>query len=172
MTLRVLSANGIAGVPYLFSSSFVALSAHTGTTNETTFWTIPVPAGLMGTNGILRISAYFGAVTSSGNVKTIRFRMGASGAGLSGSIMATSLSITTNTQIMVDAIIANRNSAASQFNYSQGQRATDQLLTAASHVATTRDTATLQDIVITGQLATGGETMTPEGYMIELIRAS
>lgn len=157
-------------VPLVLARSFAGLSAHTGTTNETVLWTYAMPAGLMGANGILRIKAFFSSITNSANTKTFRVRMGAAGNGLAGSIMAATGALTTLTQAMLAAEIANRNAANSQYCLSFSQRVTDQLLTGNSVTTATRDTATAQDIVITAQLASGAETVTPDGYLIELVR--
>jgi hypothetical protein len=145
---RILGASGVA-------------VSHTGNTSETALSTTAVAAGAMGPNGILRVRALF-SYTNSANNKNLRIRLG----GVSGTEFA---NITATTTVHHDIIrtIHNRNSASSQV----GILATStNPLTASSGalIAGTINTANAQDLVISGQLASSGETVTLESYIVEL----
>lgn len=149
------------------SKSFVTLSAHTGTTNETALWTWTMPAGFLGANGGLRIRGYFSAVTSSANTKTVRVRFG----GLGGTVVATPLAGTTGTTYSFQAEIFNRNSVSTQIGLGVSNRS-DLLQSQVNTASAAVNTAVAQDVTITIQLASSGETITPEGYIIEALRSA
>jgi hypothetical protein len=151
-TWRVLARSAVA-------------AAHTGNTTETTLATIAIPAGAMGPNGALRVTTVF-SFTNSANAKTPRVRLG----GASGTaFMAPSL--TTGDSSMLQRLIMNRNSASSQvgpsstINNSFGGQG-------GAVVTATVNTASAQDLMITGQLANSGETITLESYIVELLHGA
>lgn len=132
-------------------------------TNEDTLATITVPAGAMGANGFLRISTLW-AFTSSANNKTPRIRFG----GASGTIYVNPV-ITTNVGLSQETVIANRNAANSQVGFaSAGTNGGSGLSTASANVTSSVDTTASTTIVITGQKASAGETLTLEFYLVEL----
>ncbi len=140
----------------ILGGSAVAVSG-AADTNENTLATITVPAGVMGLNGIIRLQATI-TCTNSGNNKTHRVKFGGT--------QLTSSSVTTTTYYMIDLTIQNRNSASSQFarfnrfdggSQSQGQP------------TATIDTSAATTLIITGQKASAGETITLESYLAELI---
>jgi hypothetical protein len=137
-------------------------SSHTGNTNEFVLATVPVPARAMGLNGRLRIIALWSA-TNSANSKTVRIRFG----GVSGTIyhehalpnQAVSKSMTE---------IQNRNSASSQLGKPKTMDAFGD--STAALVTSVIDTdAAATDICFTGQLTSGGETVSLEAYIVELL---
>jgi hypothetical protein len=146
-TWRVLAASAVA-------------ASHTGNTTETALATIALPAGAMGPNGVLRITSVF-SYASSVNAKTFRFRLG----GASGTEFL-NLAQTTSSGFMTQRLIQNRNSQASQVG--------SPLVIAntwgpgVTPPTGVRDTASAQDIVISGQLANAGETVTLESYLVEV----
>lgn len=141
------------GCPYTLSASGVAVPL-TGGTGETALATIAIAAGTLGANGVLRISAYW-SYTNNGNNKTFRVRLG----GISGTAFSTSVTTTAiSTRLQLE--IWNRNSAAVQVATNAG----------GSPTTGTVNTAVAQDLVLSGQLANGGDTMTLEGYIIEAFR--
>jgi hypothetical protein len=144
----------------VLASSGVAVS-HTGNTNETTLATVAIPAGLMGLNGTLRIDCLW-SVTNSGNNKTTRFRLG----GLSGTAYF-SLASTTVASVRGFRNIQNRGSAASQISEWSGGLGPGS--TASAVTTGTVNTAVAQDLVFTAQLASAGETITLERYIVELV---
>lgn len=151
-----------AGAAGLLAKSAVAASV-TGTLVETVLATITVPAGLIGVNGQIKVTAFW-AFPTSANVKTMRARLG----GLAGAIVF-SRTATTTIIMKSETTIANRGSASSQYLLSTMGRGTDGLVDTAIIAPTTVNTAAAQDLVLTGQLALVGETITLEGYTIEFM---
>lgn len=131
----------------------------TGDTNEAIMGTIAIPAGAMGPNGALRITTTW-SCTNSANNKTPRIRLG----GISGSQI---LAATFTTQgAHIQRLLQNRGSAASQISSFGASSANS--FTNASPATFTVDTSIAQDLVITGQLALGSETLSLESYLVEL----
>lgn len=139
---------------YVLAQSAVQVS-HTGNTNETTFATITIPAGLMGANGQVIVEALY-SMTGT-NSKTPRIRFG--GTLVSGAAATTSLSGQYRVRV------ANRNAANSQ------------VFTTAAHLAqygvvslgvstSAVNTALSTDITLTGQLTNTGESITLESYQV------
>lgn len=147
--VRVLSA----------SSSAVSGGADT---NENILATITIPAGAMGLNGIIRVYSLW-TYTNSANNKTLRVRLG----GIGGT---TYLSVvpTTTAAFSTLTVIGNRNSASSQVGVAD---AAANVFSATTDAVTTSsvDTSAATTIVITGQKASAGETLTLEQYLAELV---
>lgn len=146
----------------LLAASAVAASV-TGTATETALATITIPAGAMGLNGAVHIYTVW-TITNSANSKTVRVRFGGAG----GTAYA-ALAATTSTSISDLRRIRNRNSASSQvgaFNAggSVGLGANGNALTTSAV-----DTSAAVDIVLSGQLANTGETITLESYEVWLM---
>ena len=134
----------------------------TGTTNETTLGTIVVPAGMMGASGMLRITSLWSHVASA-NAKVLRTRFG-------GTEFATLTSSVTLASWQSFVHIRNR-TAATQVGF---PAAGGNSGLGAATVAVTPgaiDTTVDQSILLTGQLASAGETITLEGYTIEVLNA-
>lgn len=141
--------------------TYIASATLTGTLVETTLATINVPGGLLGANGVMRVTSLWSA-TGIGGAKTPRVKFagntiwtGTMGANALGSYF--------------DIVqIANRNATNSQISTpptiggSYGQNN-------AALVATAVDTTAVSQITITGQLASVGDTMVLEGYTVEFI---
>lgn len=130
-------------------------ASHTGTTGEVTLATIPVAAGLLGLNGQLVIEALW-SVTNSANIKTPRIRVGG--------VAIRSPSLTTAASFNDRCRIANRNNAASQII--QGNSATVYGATTSAAIPATIDTGAAFNITLTGQLASAGETITLESWLV------
>ena len=145
-----------------------ATASVTGTVTETALATIPIPAGIMGLNGMLRVTAAF-SYTNSANNKTCRIRFGAAGAGTSGTNYH-GTTATTSQSMRIMATVQNRASASSQVG-SAGVNATAAGWDAAAQalVTSTVNTGAASEIVLTGTLANTGETITLESYLVELI---
>lgn len=141
--------------------SYVAASV-TGTTDETTLATYTLPGGTMGPKGAIRIITLW-SYTNSVNNKTFKANFG--------SVLFLNLVATASTSSLepLPIIIRNRNSETSQV--SRPSVATSSLLSGTVSTITTSsiNTAINQTITITGQLANSGETITLEGYTIELL---
>lgn len=135
----------------------------TGTSSETALATITVPAGSMGLNGIIRVTPLF-SYTNSANNKTLRVRLG----GISGPAF---LANTATTSLLAQPIvmIRNRGVANSQVGFTAATFSS--IATTTGSLATgSVDTSAATTLVISGELANTGETITLESYIVELIR--
>ena len=148
MEWRVLAASG-------------ASASHTGDTNETALATVTVPAGAMGANGALRITALW-SYTNSANTKIFRCRFGN---GLSGTAFINTTATTTAASRLFTTI-QNRNATNSQIAGSAGGNFT---ATTTANVTGTIDTTASQSVTLSGLLASSGETITLESYVVELL---
>lgn len=146
---------------FVLAQSAVAVS-NTATTSEEALATVAIPARAIGPNGRLRITTTW-TVTNSANTKTMRVRLG----GLSG----TAFMVSAQTAIVAEKTmteIANRNSASSQVGFISTNTSGFGTGTG-SNVTGTINTAVAQDLVITGQKASSGETLTLESYLVEVL---
>jgi hypothetical protein len=139
-----------------------ASSAHTGDTNETTLATISIPANTLGANGTLKINAIW-SFTNSANTKTFRWRLG----GLAGTVIASNTA-STFTNAWSQILMINANATNSQNTFLEQVRGTDGLVTTSFQIGTAVDMTATQSLVITGQLASGAETVTLLGYTVEV----
>lgn len=154
-----LRAYARPNAPVILAQSATAQSV-TGTTTETTLATITIPGGMMGANGKLRVSALF-SMTNNANNKTPRIRLGGSETLAAPFASASAISLART--------IANRGATNSQL--SEPGTSTG-FGTAGSAVVTTAvDTSVDQSLTITGQLAVGTDTLTLEGYTVEVLPA-
>lgn len=142
-----------------------ASASHTGDTNEVALATISIPANAVGANGALRITTIW-SMTSSANAKTIRLRLG--GAGLTGTTIFSTGSLTTVDHARVDTVMIAANSTSSQFSETIFPRGTDNLLNGGGTINSLVDMTSTQPLVISGQLANAGETITLLGYVVEV----
>lgn len=138
--------------------SGAASAALTGSTSETVLATLTLPGGTLGPNGSINVDALWSNNNSAGT-KTLRCRFG----GLTGMIFGTSTSSTT-VAARATGFMQNRNSASAQI----GSNNAGFIASNAAHNTGVLDTANAQDIVITGQLGVGTDSMTLEGYTIRI----
>lgn len=162
--LRASSAAGRASAqaipaPFIIGKSFAAVSG-AADTNENTLATISIPAGAIGANGCLRVRTFW-TVNNNANAKTTRIRLSAIG----GTIF-TSLSHGAVTTGSTDGLICNRNAQNSQYAYALTLSGNS---TAISTATGSVETSVATTMVITAQKATGSDTMTLEGYTVELL---
>lgn len=147
---------------YVIGASAATGMSVTGSTNETALATISIPAGAMGANGILRVTLLVTG-TNNANTKTIRIRLG----GISGSqFFAASIASTLTTRSQIQ--IQNRNSQASQVAHANATLNSFQSTSGGVFTASV-DTSAAQDLVISGQLGTGTDTLTLESYLVEIL---
>ena len=146
----------------ILARSAVAVTAPL-TTNEEVLATITVPAGLMKTEGQLKITTLW-SYTNSTNIKTLRVRFG----GIGGTAyLSNAAGATLTSQTLT--LIRNRNSATSQVGYASGSTAS--FAGSTSPVVTSNVNTVLETtIVITGQKAVNSESIVLESYTIELIK--
>jgi hypothetical protein len=147
----------------VLAHSAVAVS-HTGDTSETALATVVVPGGTMGPNGILRVTSLW-SFTNDADDKTLRLRFGA---GLSGTQFL-NIALPSLASFRDQRQIANRNAADSQVGMSSlvlggwGQSAN-------APVTAAIDTTQSRDLVLSGQLESGADTVTLEAYLVEVLR--
>ena len=145
------------------AASAAAVVAPVNDTNENVLATITIPAGLMGTRGILQIDIRM-TYNNNGNNKTMRCRWsGAAGTVIWGPTRTTQLGSTTR------ITLANRDSASSQVYSSINN---NDASTADGNAGGTASVNTGADtsIVISAQKATGSDTVTLEYYKVDLIQ--
>ena len=118
----------------------------TGTTSETTMLTVSIPASLMNKRGRVNVIVLL-SLTNNANNKTVRVKIGGQ----------TVVSTTSTNQSVLgfSGWLLNLNSETSQKN--------------GSAVSFTIDTTIANDLVITGQLANAGDTVTLTAVSLELI---
>lgn len=144
----------------ILAQSNAAVSCPADTT-EDTLATITVPAGIMGANGILRITTHW-TCTGSANSKTWRVKFGSLAAQDNGTTTVGVTSLRCHTEI--------RNVGATN-----SQKANSYSLTIAGSVPATApttaaiDTTAAVTMLITGQKGLAGETLTLDYYLVELI---
>jgi hypothetical protein len=131
--------------------------ALTGTVAETVLATINIPGGMMGPNGALRITPLI-STTNNANNKTCTIKLGASS--------VFNLTATANAAHNLHASVRNRGSQASQISTNGGNYGP--VFTAASTI----DTSVDQLLTIRGTLANAGDTITLEGYTVEVLPGS
>lgn len=112
----------------------------------------------MGANGILRVTPVWSAGANNANAKTFRIRLG----GISGAVLVSgSLASTISFQHVL--LTRNRGAQNSQLNFSNFSTSGSAAPTSAV------DTSVAQDLVFTAQLGSGSDTMTLEGYLVEIL---
>ena len=144
----------------ILGASAVAVSGPADT-NENILATITVPAGAMGLNGILRVTTLW-TVTNSGNLKTLRARLG----GIGGTDYMT-IGLTAALSHHHVVMIRNRGAANSQIGFTPSSIPFN--TSTGANITSAIDTSAAQTFVITGQKASAGETITLESYLVELI---
>lgn len=130
----------------------------TGTTAETTLATITIPAGVMGPNGQVEVEVLF-TVTGSTNAKTPRVKFGGTAFYAPAITAAATLSVSGLVRI------SNKASVSSQIGFSAAANAGFGGGTTASVTAAVNTASTIT-LLITGQLASSGETMVLESYAV------
>ena len=120
--------------------------ALTGTTSETTMLTTSIPASLMGKRGRVNIIVLL-SLTNNANAKTVRVKIGGQ--------PFFALTSTNQNLLGLSGWMLNLNSETSQKN--------------GSATSFTIDTTIANDLVITGQLANAGDTVTLTAVTLEII---
>jgi hypothetical protein len=138
-------------------------TSHTGSTTETALKTFTIPARAMGPTGYIDVDVTW-SYTNSANNKTKRVRIN----GIAGTAMRAVVSTTTATYR--DSVqIANRNSASSQIGSSSdsGNIAFDKSGVAIPTASINTDSAF--DLVLSGQLASAGESIAVERATVRVV---
>lgn len=149
----------VTGVPDVFAQSGTAASVGAVTT-ETTLATISFAGGEIGPNGWVMVLTQF-SVNNNANSKNLRVRLG----GAAGTIFYdyNATSVVGNTRI---TYIINSNSQSSQKNVTPSGNSTGLGQFTGSTATATVNTAAAWDLVITGQKANSGDTITLEAYQV------
>lgn len=163
MANRLLK-NSLSAVPRVLAASAVAVP-YTALTAETVLATIPIAAGVMGANGILRVSfkVSFSADTIN---KEIRIKLG--GTGTNGTLMCHLFNNTaanigfTETFLIQNANATNAQKGDAEFVNGSGY-------SSFAVLTGTVDTTAAQNIYINAAQNTSTGTITLVSYMVELI---
>lgn len=149
----------------LIAASAVSVT-HTGDTTETALATVALPAGLMGPNDALVVETVW-TYTGSTNLKTLKGYLG----GLAGAVfLTTNRSSASEIGAQLAHVIQNRNARNSQISFSPGTTSAWGVATSA-HLTSAIDMAAAQNLIITGKLASAGELIRLERYLVKLLRA-
>ncbi len=148
---------GVNVQPFL-SGSPISL---TGATALTTLVEITIPGGVMGPKGVIDVDAVF-SMTGSAGTKTASLTFGASGAGFWANTYATNV-----TQARFTGRISNAGSVSAQVG-GMGAGAGNGSNGGGSPTKTTLNTASNQSLKITGQLASGADTLVLESYAVRI----
>jgi hypothetical protein len=152
-----------SGAQAPIAQSFVAASAPADT-NEDTLATISVPA--LGTNSLIRLTTIW-MFAGAGGTRTIRVRF----SGAAGTKYLENAVAAARTGATVVTYIANANVTNAQIGSSVGQtdNGTGFQTAGAGNASSSVDTTVATTIVLTGQKASAGDTLTLQGFTAELI---
>lgn len=154
-----------SGFPFVIAQSAAAI-ALTGTVAETLMASVLIPGGTIGANGRLRIAAVW-SNTNNANNKTRAIRFGAA-SGVAGTLYS-SITVTTQVSHYNEHHICNRNSQSSQIGVvpvsATGGPGAFNSAPVTSTVATSSDSY----LCFTGTLASAGDTITLESYLVEVM---
>lgn len=131
----------------------------TGTTAETVLATIPVPAGAMGLDGCVRVTTLW-SFSPTVIIKAIRHRLGG--------VIVQGLTVGAYYTLQDQVNIRNRGVADSQISFANTTNSFS--LAGSNNVTTSVNTAIAQDLTITGALTDPADSITLEGYTVELLR--
>jgi hypothetical protein len=158
------SITGVSGVPYVVGQSFTSVSG-SADTNENILGTTTIPAGALSTGGGIRVKFKF-TYTNSANNKTLRVRFG----GIAGTLYL-SVVQTTSASTWGEVILGNAGATNSQQGFGVYYTGSAGITGPSGAVITSAiDTTAATTLVITGQKATAGETLTLEMFTAELLR--
>lgn len=140
-----------------------ASSSVTGTTTKTTLAQVTIPGGMMGSNGVLRISPIW-TWTNSANTKVAELMLGNT------SIFA--LSASTSGEFAQIFNLRNRGSQSAQIGGIPGNQTSSSFaVTGGTPNTFGVDTSIDQVLSFKATLANTGETITLEGYTVEVLPA-
>lgn len=157
----------LAGVRPLAQSGTPA--SVTATTAEEVLATITVPAGAMGSNGRIAVD-YSLTLTGSGNLKTWRVRINTVGNGLTGTVMGDGSTISAASISGHQWAGIQARTATTQVGLQGGATNVNWNTSATALATATIDTTAPWEIVITGQKASSGETLTLEAFSAVLTK--
>lgn len=145
----------------VLANAYVNATTTAASTSELALATIALPAGLIGANGHVKVTASW-SVTTSGNIKTLRLRLG----GLSGTALY-AIVPTTNITTQVLCHIWALNSQSAQSTGFTSTATSPYGASAAGIVTGAINLANAQDLVLSGQCANAADTVTLNQYLVE-----
>lgn len=145
-------------VPQILAQSGAASSV-TGTTSETVLATIPIPAGLLSANGVIRVGCTFNFSGAAGT-HTMSMRLG-------GSLVANNAGASSVLSAEWIRSIRAANSQSAQVMMQAGTLGGGTSTAAAA--ATSVNMANAQNLTITGTLGSASDTATLLGYTVEIL---
>jgi len=149
--------------PLILGVSGTIASAGANTT-ENILATVTIPGGLMGPNGQLWVYTLWN-YTNSANSKTMRVRLNGAG-----STQAFAITQTATTQMADLRIIQNAGAQNSQIFFDRGSVPHPGATSVGVNTTAAIDTSVTTSLVITGQKATAGETLSLVSWSVQLIR--
>lgn len=155
----------VSGVGDIFAQSGNAQTVGAVTT-ETTLATISFAGGEVGANGIIAVLTQWN-MTNGANNKSIRIRVG----GAAGTAMMDVSNTTSNGVNRVTYIINNNSASAQKTVQPSGNANGNGQFTSTGPTATV-NTAAAWDLVITGQKASAGDTLTLEAYQVIVFKSA
>lgn len=157
----VVSYSPVSGAyqktPLILAQSAVPASV-TGTTSETTLASITVPGGALSKQGSIRLIPLL-SYTNNANSKSIKVYFGG--------VLIYSSTATASASLWFQRCIRNRNALNSQVTESTSNGGPGTSGVAPTYL--TVDTTQNQALTITGTLAATGDTITLEGYTVEIL---
>jgi hypothetical protein len=152
-------AHTVTGVPDVFAQSGTAASVGAVTT-EVVLATISFSGGEVGPNGWVEVTTHW-TNNNNANNKQFNIRVGGTGGTLFMNVFNT-----TNIGEVRQTVIINNNSASSQKSSVPIGNATGYGGFASAGPTAAVNTAAAWDLVISGQKANSGDTLTLEGYQV------
>jgi hypothetical protein len=149
--------------PLVLASSGTAVSG-AADTNENVLATITIPGGSMGANGQLWVYTLW-SYTNSANTKTLRVRLG----GAAGT-QVLAIGQSASTHFADFRIIQNVNAQNSQIFFDRGSIPHPGATSAGANITAAIDTSATTTLVLSGQKASAGETLTLSSYSVMVVR--
>lgn len=154
---------GLVNGSCVYARGHTDLTVGAGSTAEEDLVSIPLLPGLMGLNGQI-IVTHFWQATNNANVKTMRVKLGGTAFFANAAALGSAAIF-----LPPPTRIFNRNSQSSQIAFAAANGNTT-VATASAATTGTVDTSAVQTLAISGQKATGSDTLTLLAYSVELIR--
>lgn len=151
-----------AGGITVLGAQHTATSKTDADTSEATLYTLTIPAGTMGPNDTLRVTALWSYPNSS-TTKSLKVKVGGS--------TIFSNSVTSTASLAAQAQLSNRGAVDSQIGKPIGQSSFG--TNTSGPVTLTKDFATAQEVTVTAQwgtAGTGSNSIVLESALVELLR--
>lgn len=151
---------------YVLGNRGTDLTALTGSTAETKLYSVQIPANSLGSHGCVRVRGEW-SCTSNANTKTMRANLGTAD-DVAGSATLASHQETTNSNNVFEFVIRN-NGATNAQRAGGGGNSGGIGGTTTGRGTSVFDTTAAIYLLVTGQLANAGDTMTLHGVTVEAL---